>query len=55
VSKFYYKLGLGGTLGGCMGCSLVKSAFLVYRVIKRLVDHLPRLYAGTRLRLPKVR
>jgi len=27
-----------------MGCSLVKSAFLVYCVIKRIVDHAPRLY-----------
>ena len=33
----------------CMGCSLVKSAFLVYCIKKRMVDHAPRLnlYAGT--------
>jgi len=32
-----------------MGCSLVKSAFLVYCIKKRMVDHAPRLnlYAGT--------
>ena len=42
-----------------MGCSHVKSAFLVNCVIKRIVDHAPRryFYARTRLRLwlPKVR
>jgi len=28
---------LRGTSGGCMGCSLVKSIFYLYGVIKRIV------------------
>jgi len=44
-------LGVWGTLGGCMGCSLVKSAFFVYCVIKRIVDRAPRRFLCTRTRL----
>jgi len=66
-NKLCCKLGLWGNFGRktwalgefCMGCSLLKSTFLVYCVMKRIVDHAPRhyLYARTRLRLwlPKVR
>jgi len=34
-----------------MGCSLVKSVFFVYCIIKRIVDHASRLYLYARTRL----
>jgi len=43
-SKFHINLGFWGILGGCMDCSLVKSAFVVYCGINRVVDRAPRRY-----------
>ena len=38
------KVGFSGTLGGCTGCPLVKSVFLLYCVIKRIVDLVLKLF-----------
>ena len=40
--RIIIKLGFWGILGGCTGCSLVKYAFFVYFVIKRIFDRAPR-------------
>jgi len=54
-----YKIGLWGTLGRCMVCSLVKRVFFVYCAMQSTVDRAPRPYLYTRMRLrlwlPKVR
>ena len=42
MNKFNINLDFWGTMGGCMGCSLGKSAFFMYCVIKGAVDHAPR-------------
>jgi len=54
-----YKIGLWGTLGGCMVCLLVTRVFFVYCVIQSTVDRALRRYLYTRMSLrlwlPKVR
>ena len=42
TSWIFIKLGFG-ELWGCMNCSYVKYVFFVYRVIERIVDHVPTL------------